>query len=152
MHKKKPFSYSAKDSAMYFLSRRDHGTFELTRKLRLKGYEVEDIDFAIQYCSDNNYLDDLRYAKSQVRQHIAKKQGTNRIKQALKQNRVSDEVIIVALEHEKVDWYDLAKQAFKKKFNSKVAEDKKEYAKQVRFLQYRGFDFDQIHYALTSGE
>lgn len=152
MYKKKPLSYSAKESAIYLLSRRDHGEFELTRKLLLKGYEQEDVEQAVLYCVENNYLNDLRYAKSQVRQHITKKHGKIRIKQELAKNRVAEEIIESALEIEKVDWFELAKQAYEKKYKGKIAEDRKEQAKQMRFLQYRGFDFEQINYALTHDE
>jgi len=47
------------------------------------------------------------------------------------------------------DWFELAKQAAEKKFKGVKAKDQKEYAKQVRFLQYRGYSFDQISYALA---
>ncbi len=144
--------YSAKESAVYLLSRRDHGTFELFQKLTQKGYETEDVEAAIQYCHDHHYLDDLRYAKSQVRQHIAKGHGKLRIKQELKVKRISESVAAEALSEENTDWFELAKKTAEKKFKGRRAEDQKEYAKQVRFLQYRGFDFEQINYALKDSE
>ena len=38
----------------------------------------------------------------------------------------------------------------KKKFGNKRAVDNREISKRMRFLQYRGFDFDQIKYAISS--
>jgi regulatory protein len=151
MYKKQNLTYSAKESAIYLLSRRDHGAFELHQKLLIKGYELPDVEEAVQYCREHRYLDDLRYAKSQIRQHISKQHGLRRIQQALNHKRVSEEVISQAMEAETTDWFELARQAADKKFRGQRAKDQKEYAKQVRFLQYRGFDYEQISYAL-SGE
>ncbi|MGR5169364.1 recombination regulator RecX [Vibrio astriarenae] len=143
-----PPSFSAKDSAIHLLSRRDHGEFELAQKLKIKGYSDDEIIHAIAFCLEHRYLDDLRYAKSQVRQHVYKGHGARRISQELKQKRVSEQIIEIALEEEGTDWFELAKGTAEKKFKGKKAQDQKEYAKQVRFLQYRGFSFEQIQYAL----
>ena len=148
MFQRKPPTLSSKEAAMQLLSRRDHGEYELYQKLTLKGYSEDDIQQAVNFCLDHNYLDDLRYAKSQIRQHVYKGHGERRIRQELNQKRVADSVIELALEEEPQDWFELAKQAADKKFKGVKAQDQKEYAKQVRFLQYRGYSFDQIAYAL----
>ncbi len=148
MFQRKPPTLSSKEAAMQLLSRRDHGEYELYQKLALKGYGEDDIQQAVNFCLDHNYLDDLRYAKSQIRQHVYKGHGERRIRQELNQKRVADSVIELALEEEPQDWSELAKQAAEKKFKGVKAQDQKEYAKQVRFLQYRGYSFEQIAYAL----
>lgn len=150
MFERKPTTLSSKEAAMQLLSRRDHGEYELYQKLALKGYPEDEIDLAVNYCLDNHYLDDLRYAKSQIRQHVYKGHGERRIRQELSQKRVSEAVIACALQQEPQDWFERAKSAAEKKFKGHKANDQKEYAKQVRFLQYRGYSFDQIHYALNS--
>jgi regulatory protein len=43
-----------------------------------------------------------------------------------------------------VDWYELAAQVSTKRFGHQAPADAKEKAKRSRFLQQRGFDFDQI--------
>ncbi|MDE1220187.1 recombination regulator RecX [Vibrio aestuarianus] len=143
---------SCKESALQLLSRRDHGEYELYQKLLLKGFEIEKVDEAMTYCREHQYLDDLRYAKSQVRQHVAKGHGERRICQELNQKRVSSEIVEQALEQEPQDWFELAKAAAEKKFREPAAKGSKEYAKQVRFLQYRGFSFEHISYALSELE
>ncbi|NOI15670.1 recombination regulator RecX [Vibrio hepatarius] len=148
MFQRKPPTLSSKEAAMQLLSRRDHGEYELYQKLALKGYGEDDIQQAVNFCLDHNYLDDLRYAKSQIRQHVYKGHGERRIRQELNQKRVAESVIELALEEEPQDWFELAKQAAEKKFKGVKAQDQKEYAKQVRFLQYRGYSFEQIAYAL----
>ncbi|KOO02814.1 recombination regulator RecX [Vibrio nereis] len=148
MFQRKPPTLSSKEAAIQLLSRRDHGEYELYQKLALKGYDEDDIQQAVNFCLDHNYLDDLRYAKSQIRQHVYKGHGERRIRQELNQKRVAESVIEQALEEEPQDWFELAKQAAEKKFKGAKAKDQKEYAKQVRFLQYRGYSFEQIAYAL----
>ena len=150
MFQRKPPTLSSKEAAIQLLSRRDHGEYELYQKLSLKGYEQDAIEEAINFCLDHNYLDDLRYAKSQIRQHVYKGHGERRVRQELNQKRVSESTIEKAMEEEPQDWFELAKSAAEKKFKGIKAKDAKEYAKQVRFLQYRGYNFEQISYALNS--
>ncbi|MFW7524540.1 recombination regulator RecX [Vibrio ostreicida] len=147
-YKKSPTELSSKEAAMHLLSRRDHGEYELYQKLSLKGYEEEEIQIAVRYCLEHQYLDDHRFARSQVRQHVYKGHGERRIRQELRQKKVEPVVIELALEEEAQDWFELARKAAEKKFKGIVAKDSKEQAKQVRFLQYRGFSFEQINYAL----
>lgn len=149
---RKPPTLSSKEAAIQLLSRRDHGEYELYQKLSLKGYDEQEIQQAVNFCQDHNYLDDLRYAKSQIRQHVYKGHGERRIRQELQQKRVADSVVEAALVEEPQDWFELAKQAAQKKFKGNRAKDQKEYAKQVRFLQYRGYSFEQISYALRADE
>lgn len=144
--------FSCRDSAIYLLSRRDHGRNELAQKLKIKGYEQADIEQAVEYCDHLGYLDDQRFAQGLVRQHIAKGHGEMRIRQELKQKSLSAEVVDCALAQQSVDWFELARQTAEKKFNLAEVVDQKGRAKQIRFLQYRGFSFEQIQYALTSDE
>ncbi|WP_031859011.1 recombination regulator RecX [Vibrio parahaemolyticus] len=148
MYLQKPRSFSARDAALHLLSRRDHGIHELYQKLIFKGYEALEVEEVVQFCLEHKYLDDLRYARSQIRQHINKGHGEQRIKQELHQKKVAESIIEQAIECEPQDWFELAKQTAEKKFKGHRAVDRKEYAKQVRFMQYRGYTFDQISYAL----
>ncbi len=141
---------SCKERALYLLTRRDHGEYELYQKLVLKGFEQEEAEQAVAACKEYGYLDDQRFAQSQVRQHVAKGHGERRIRQELQQKRVDSDIINIALEQESVDWFELARQTAEKKFKYLSTVEQKEYAKRVRFLQYRGFGFDQIQYALNS--
>jgi regulatory protein len=48
-----------------------------------------------------------------------------------------------------VDWMVLAREVAQRKFGQRLASDQRERAKRMRFLQYRGFNYDQIKYALA---
>lgn len=140
---------TCKENALYLLSRRDHGEYELAQKLLSKGFEAQEVQQALSFCQEQGYLNDLRFAQSQVRQHIAKGHGERRIRQELQQKRVAADIVSQAMDDEGTDWFELARQTAEKKFTTLSTRDNKEYAKRVRFLQYRGFSFEQINYALS---
>jgi regulatory protein len=55
------------------------------------------------------------------------------------------------LEEFEVDWFELAKDAYLKKFSNSGKElDQKERAKRVRYLMYRGFNYEQIDFAMQA--
>jgi regulatory protein len=143
-----PPTYSCKDSALNSLSRRDHGQYELSQKLLAKGFPDAEVKEAINYCLERGYLDEFRYIQSQIRQHISKGHGERRIRQTLMQKRACSDLIDQGLEEQNQDWFELAKTVAQRKFKLIPAPDQKERAKQIRFLQYRGFTFEQITYAL----
>ncbi|MCL9780988.1 recombination regulator RecX [Vibrio sp. S4M6] len=143
-------SLSSIESAIQLLSRRDHGRYELCQKLQMKGYDELEVEKALQFCIEHQYLDDLRFARSQVRQAIYKGHGERRIRQELMQKRVEESAIDQALTDEATDWFELARQVALKKYKGHKAKEAREYAKQVRFLQYRGYSYEQIEYALSA--
>jgi len=138
------------ETALQLLSRRDHGEHELVNKLISKGFSEKDTKEALLYCHHFHYIDDIRYAKNQVRQHIAKGRGKQRICQELKQKMISNEDIDCVLNSFDVDWFELARASALKKYRIMNTVDAKEYARRVRYLQYRGFNLEQIQYALNN--
>lgn len=137
------------DHALSFLSYREHGTKELTTKLKSKGYPEADIAETVSRLQEMNYLNDQRFADIFVRSRISKPLGVNRIMQELGQKGISSEIAKQAIEEADVDWFELAKQLKERRFGEEVETDYKEKAKQFRYLQYRGFDFEQIKYATS---
>ncbi|SHE82066.1 recombination regulator RecX [Vibrio gazogenes] len=140
------------ETAIQLLSRRDHGRIELFRKLMSKGFDDNEAEQAVQACEQYGYLDDVRYTQGMIRHHIAKGHGEQRIYQSLKQKQIDESIIAEQLAELDVDWFELATSTAQRKFGLSIEEpvkDPKVYAKQVRFLQYRGFNFEQIQYALN---
>ncbi|OBT17322.1 recombination regulator RecX [Vibrio sp. UCD-FRSSP16_10] len=141
----------AKKAALQFLSHRDHGHYELQQKLLNNGFELIDIDEAMIFCRNHHYLDDLRYAKTQMKRQINNGHGEGRIRQELQAKRVSNEVIEQVLREQPQDWFKLARYSLEQNFDESVVLGEDGYTKQVRYLQFRGFSFDQIEYALNPG-
>ncbi len=71
--------------------------------------------------------------------HLDRGHGPVRIRQELKQKGINETVISQALEEANPDWFALAESTRIKKFGDASPEGRKEKARQIRFLQYRGF-------------
>ena len=97
------FRMSCRESAIQLLSRRDHSQWELIHKLRLKGFTETDIEQTLTYCHHLGYIDDVRYAQSQIRQHIGKGHGELRIRQELRHKHVSDNDVQLALDENETE-------------------------------------------------
>ncbi|MGO2236225.1 recombination regulator RecX [Marinomonas sp. UCMA 3892] len=138
------------DQALSLLSHREHSKKELATKLKTRGHEEEEINATIERLEEMNYLNDERFAEIFVRSRLSKPLGANRIQQELIQKGINSELAKTALSEANVDWFELAKQLKERKFGEEISTDFKEKAKQSRYLQYRGFDFEQIKYAVSS--
>jgi len=133
--------------AMDFLARREYGQDELARKLAEKGYQRSVVDGVLERLADEGLQSDTRFAESFVQSRINQGKGPVRIRIDLGQRGIRDGVIEGALEEAGCDWYELACQERVKKFGVAVPDDFKEKARQMRFLQYRGFEQDHIQSA-----
>ncbi|TBR42539.1 regulatory protein RecX [Marinomonas agarivorans] len=145
-----PITYSQiRDTALLILSKREHSRQELEQKLKRRFPDhKEDVANLLQELADENMQNDHRFAASFLRNRLAKPYGKNRIISELRQKGIKQDSIDYAFSTEPdVDWFELAKQLKQRKFGDKVATDYKEKAKQFRYLQYRGFGFDEIHHA-----
>ncbi|MEZ8096675.1 recombination regulator RecX [Photobacterium swingsii] len=143
---------SVKEAAVGYLSRRDHAEKELRQKLIARGYSAEEVDQAIDFCQDYNWLNDVRYASITVRNGIAKGWGELRIQQEMAMKGVESNVIAQVLEAADIDWNQHACEVAQRKFGQTPIDTPKEKAKRYRFMQSRGFNFDQIAYAFGQDE
>ncbi|MDP6994508.1 MAG: regulatory protein RecX, partial [Woeseiaceae bacterium] len=55
-----------------------------------------------------------------------------------------------ALDDAEQDWFELAREVRVRKFGADLPADFPEKARQMRFLQYRGFDAEQVQLAVRS--
>lgn len=133
----------AYNKSLDFLSRREYSAYELSKKLQLKGFSQEDTEEAIVRLQKNSLQSDTRFVADFIRSRLNKGQGEIRIKMSLREHDIKESIIGDALLELEINWTDLAKIVWDKKFGVKAGtlQDK---AKQVRFLQYRGFAMDDI--------
>ena len=129
--------------AVGLLARRDHARRELETKLRQKVGEHPALNTVMAWCEEHGFIDDRRFAGFFVRSRIERGQGALRIRQELQLKGVDNELIAQALEAAEVDWFALARG-----FRQYPGKDQKEKARQLRFLQQRGFDAEQSFAAL----
>lgn len=126
-------------SAMNLLAQREFTIKELVRKLSLLTDDESMVDAVLDRLEAERLLSDDRFVESFIRSRINKGHGLMRIKQDLRQKGVDSETADLAMEEAEIDWYKLAEAARQKKFGIDSPSDPKEKARQVRFLQYRGF-------------
>lgn len=151
----KPLRNELKRKALDLLSRREHSIYELIEKLRRHAPETEKevFDDLVSELIDLGYLSETRYAEMLIRSRVSKGYGPSRVRQELQQKRVSRELISLSLEACDVDWFELAKEVRERRFGLlEFGSDQKLRAKQQRFLFGRGFNSDQVQYAMSCEE
>jgi regulatory protein len=132
---------------MDFLARREYGQTELIRKLADKGYRRTAVEGEIQRLADEGLQSDTRFAESFVRSRINQGKGPVRIRADLAQRGIREGIVERALEESGCDWYELAHDERVKKFGAEAPSGFREKARQMRFLQSRGFEQDHIQSA-----
>ena len=140
----------ARKKAMDLLARREHGRAELERKLAAAGFEPEVVADALQQLVEEGLQSDRRFVESFVQSRINQGKGPLRIHADLGQRGIAAGLVDEVLEEAGEDWYALAREARLKKFGRSLPAEYKEKARQMRFLQYRGFEPDQIRAAVAS--
>ncbi|MGB5621179.1 MAG: regulatory protein RecX, partial [Gammaproteobacteria bacterium] len=75
-------------------------------------------------------------------------QGPLRIRRELEERGVSGELIEIAFDEAGTDWAACAAGVRRKRFGPAIPAEFPDKAKQMRFLQYRGFAPDQIRAAV----
>jgi regulatory protein len=135
-------------AAMDLLTGREYSRTELATKLNRRFDSHPSIDEVLAKITEEGLQSDKRFAEAFVRSRIYRGHGLARIRQDIRQKGIADELIAEALEVADIDWYELAKDVAVRKFGRRSAADQREKAKRMRFMQYRGFNYEQIKYAL----
>lgn len=136
--------------AFAVLTRKEYSKKDLIEKLCLYAEDRDEVLMLVDELSRENYQSDQRVAEMTVRSQIRKGKGPNRIKLAL--NAKSIDKALAKNDMDEIDWYEQAYMLKVKKYGTDVATDAKMKAKQIRFLQYRGFEMDAIMKAIRKRE
>lgn len=129
--------------AMDLLARREHSVLELQRKLRQRGAEPELIESELQKLQDEGLLSEQRYLESYIRSRGLSGRGPVRIREELARRGLNRQDIDCALDEADVDWQEQMQDLWQRKFGEKPV-DQKAWAKQARFLVYRGYPLDWV--------
>ena len=128
--------------AMRLLARREHSRDELRRKLSRIATESDDVEGVIETLAQKGWLSDARYAEQAVRAK-ARRFGPLKVAYALRAKGVADETIAAAFQAAGADGAADMERVWKSRFSQQPQNDR-ERARQVRFLQGRGFPLDDI--------
>jgi len=138
----------ARKKAMDYLARREYGQAELKKKLAGAGFTRDATERAVDQLTADNLQDDLRFAESFMQSRISKGKGPLRIQLELSQRGIDSGIINTVLVEADLDWLALAKTVRRKRFGAGLPADFAEKARQMRFLQYRGFEPEQVQAAV----
>ena len=136
-----------RERALRLLARREHSRAELGRKLENAGFARHDIAPLLDAFEAKNWLSDRRFAESWVADHRARA-GSVKLAYELRQRGVGDSIIESVLGDQRDSELERARAVWNKKFGTAPA-DAAEKARQMRFLQSRGFTSDVIRRALS---
>jgi len=133
---------SLRTRAMRYLAQREHSRAELRAKLLPQVKAGENVDAVLDELEKRNWLSDARAVEQMV--NIKRPRfGAQRIAHELRQKGIAENLISNALPHLKETELKAAREVWQKKFGT-APQDAKEKAKQVRFLQSRGFALDVV--------
>lgn len=124
------------------LAKREYSRAELRKKLLLYAIHEHEVDELIEEFCNYNYQNDERYAHMLFRSQLQKGKGPQSILQALQKKEVDTEYL--AEEIKETNWLEEAYKLKIRKFGDFIETDQKKKAKQIRFLQYRGYNLDVI--------
>jgi regulatory protein len=155
--KKKP-ELSLRTRALQYLARREYSRAELRSKLQpyaqveddFEQLQPIDLDGLLDDLTARGWLSDAR-AATQFLHAKRSRFGTQRITHELRQRGIGEELIEQALPALKDSELATARDVWQRKFGTQP-QDAKAKAKQIRFLQSRGFGFDVIFKVLRHAE
>jgi len=139
----------ARKKAMDFLALREYGQKELINKLRSKGFSDEVSSSVVERLTEDGLQNDSRFIESFIRSRIKQGKGQLKITQELEQKNLPSQSIFRALDNLDMNWLELAHEVRIKKFGNNLPDDFKKKAKQIRFLQSRGFENEIIRKILN---
>lgn len=132
------------------LARREHSCYELKIKLMVRDFDPESVALVLNEMEAQGVVSDERFAEAYCYHRKSRGFGPVRVASELKERQVSDLLIDKYVDVADQGWFDSAVAQRKKKFGANKVSDFAEKAKQMRFLQQKGFTHDQISLAINS--
>ena len=133
---------SLRGRALNYLARRDYTRSELQRKLAPHAEDQSELESLLEDLEKCGSLSEQRFVDQMVHARQGK-YGSLRIAQELRSKGIADELIHSTVAQMKSGELVSARTVWTKKFGS-LPMDAKQRAKQMRFLQSRGFSMEVI--------
>lgn len=133
---------SLRARAMRLLARREHSREELRRKLAPRVAEGEDLEAVLDELAARGWLSDARFAEQAIRAN-ARRFGPRKLAESLRARGVGEEEIAAAFRAAGPDGGSSVERVWSGRFGAAPA-DARDKARQVRFLQGRGFALEDV--------
>jgi regulatory protein len=142
-------SHELKQAALRLLATREHSRVELCRKLQSRAGDKNLLERVLDQLEGEHALSDQRFAREYVESRKRRGFGPISIRRALREKGVDRELITNCMAEGEHDWDELLRQVVRSKFGAQPPTDYRDWAKQARFLEYRGFAPEQIRSLLA---
>lgn len=120
-------------------TRRDHSRVELQQKLLALGADASACEALLQRLAELGLQNDDRYAGALVRSQLSRGRGPQALRQTLRQKGLATDHPALEAQTAELDWAAQAEQLIRRRLGARALSDPREQARQLRFLQYRGF-------------
>lgn len=137
---------------MDYLARREYGNLELKKKLARAGFQIEAVEPAVEQLVADGLQSDRRFVEAFVQSRISQGKGPGRILADLSSRGIQESLADEVLAETGENWRALARTVRHKKFGRAAPQDFREKARQMRFLQYRGFLPEHIQAAVAADD
>ena len=141
---------SLRARTLRLLARREHSRLELARKLARYTEDEDEVRRLLDDFEREGWLSERRVVE-QTAVSRRRRFGTWRITHELREKGISEDAIGAALSQLKDSELAAAREVWRRKFGAPPA-NARDKARQIRFLQGRGFDFDVIRRVLCADE
>ncbi len=140
-----------KNYLFYLLSKLEYSQQQLREKLLARNnISTTEIEQLLEEFADQGWQSDSRYIKGLLSKCLSKYYGLARIRQkVVYEKKMPQEVLDNALATLEVDWFELAKKCYLKKYADKPIIDEKDKYKRLQYLLRYGHTFEMAQYALS---
>ena len=142
---------SLRARALRLLARREHSRAELARKLAIHAEDPAEVERVLDDFERRGWLSEHRVVEQLVHARRSR-YGARRIERDLREKGVSEEAVAAALAGLKGGELEAAREVWRRKFGGRQPRGPADRARQVRFLQGRGFDLDTIFKVIKGGQ
>ncbi len=143
---------AVRKKAMDYLARREYAAGELRDKLGRAGFDAGLAAQVVGELAAEGLQCDTRFLEAFLHSRVRQGKGPVRIRAELCERGIAAAAAEGALASSGCDWYAHAREVRVRKFGTALPVEFVEKARQMRFLQYRGFAPDQIRAALGEGQ
>lgn len=140
--KQKAVIDKAYERALNLILRRARSEWEIRDYLKRKDYDSEITDQIIGQLRERNFVNDLDFARRWVEnRRLLKATSKRRLRQELKQKRVTDEVIDHVLSEDETDEREVLRELVERKRKQTKYQDD---IKLMQYLSRQGYNYDDI--------
>ena len=134
--------------ALKLLARREHARGELAFKLAAAGAGADAIERVLDALEAQGLLSEERFTEQYVGSRLGRGHGPRRIHEELRRRGIDSAAAREAVGENDAFWSEKASQARSGRFGDAAPADYRDWVRQARFLERRGFTTEQIRSAL----